>query len=173
MKDLVSIGKCSSPHGIKGGFSLKLYNPDSESLSEGSKIFCLPLGPSSQLDEAGEWKQIEKLQGGSKKILYLEGIHDRNLVESLLPFEVSIDKKELPKLQEGEFYLEDLIGLKVLEHESKKEVGHLESFYENGAQVVFVIKGEETWELPFVDAFFPVVDIENKSLEVILPEIME
>lgn len=90
----------------------------------------------------------------------------------MVPFDIYISRDQLPDLDDGEFYLEDLVGLQVVSPSGEK-IGKVKSYFDNGAQTVLVIqKPKGRVELPFVDAFFPEVDLENGVVVMLDPEII-
>lgn len=168
---LIELGYCARPHGIKGGFSLVLYNQEDSILEDGLELVLVPSSDQSSISKNGENYEIEKVQISNKSIIYFKGITDRNVVEKMLPFKIFFDREKFPETDEGEFYLSDLIGLEAF-NESGKRVGEITSLYDNGAQTIVVIetKNKDIIELPLVDNFFPVIDIENKKIIVRPPE---
>ncbi|MBL6989395.1 MAG: 16S rRNA processing protein RimM [Bacteriovoracaceae bacterium] len=174
--DLIEVGQCHKPHGIKGGFSFSLAAHDESVLQHVKTILLFPKGPSSTLCASGVEYTIEQISFGNKVIVYLDGISTRNQAEELIPFVIKVSRSDFaPITADGEFYIADLLHTKVFDHLSGKEIGVISSFYENNAQTVFVIQnssGGELIELPFVDHFFPVVDLDNKRVEILLPEII-
>jgi 16S rRNA processing protein RimM len=166
---LVHLGFCRKPHGIKGGFSFSLFNVEDSVLQKGFPIVLKGLS-GSVIDE--QKYVIAKISFGNKVIAYLEGVNDRNQVEELLPFEIYCYRSDLPEDEEN-FYLIDLIGMRVVSHTNANEIGIVDSIYDNGAQdVIVIVKGSgEKIELPFIDNFFPRYDLEQGFIEVILPEI--
>lgn len=171
MAKMIELGTCRKPHGIKGGFSVQLFNNEDSVLDHLDSLFLVPLDPSSSLPKEGKEWGIENVQLGNKAILYLEGVHSRNQVEEMIPFSVWVDREKFPDCEDGEIYLSDLIGLRV--HVKGEDRGKVLNFYENGAQVVLVllINGRKI-EIPFVDAFVPSTDFDNGWIEVVLPEIV-
>ena len=167
---MIQFGKSMKPHGIKGEFKLLLFNQEDSSLKKGMKVSLSPMSSESSLNPDGQIFTIESIKFGNQTILKLKEVGDRNLCESMLPFEVYVEESQLPELSNNEFYLRDLINCRVIDYVSKKDIGTIEDFYENGAQVVLQITGEVNLELPFVEAFFPEVDIENKCVYIIEPE---
>ncbi len=162
---LVKFGECNKPHGIKGGFSFYLYNSENSHLEKGSDIYLYPLDSKSSIGNEGEKHKIDSISFGNKTICYLKGITDRNIVESMLPYEIYFEKDKLKDLDEDEFYLEDLKGLEVRDFDTKEEVGKVLSFYESGETVILVIRTkDEKLELPFVKSFFPEVNFEEKFI---------
>lgn len=172
-KKFVELGVCKSPHGVKGGFTFFLHNPEDSILKKGIEVLLFPLDRSSAIPKEGKTFKIAQISFGNKVIVYLEGITDRNDVEAMIPFSVQYPREAFPEVEDGEYYLVDLIGSLVFNHKNGEKVGMVDSFYENGLQLIAVIRGEETYELPFIDAFFPVVDVTNKRIEMNVPEYLD
>lgn len=169
--ELIEMGFCLKPHGVKGGFSFVLYNTKDSCLHEGMNIQLFPQNNTSTISKEGENHKITKIIYGNKVIVYLDNILDRNTVESMIPFTIKIPRSSFPKLDnEDEFYLHDLKGLDVFCFTSKKKIGTVHDFYENGPQVVLVLKlKDKKQDVVFIDNFFPLVDLTEKRIEVILP----
>lgn len=169
----IKLGVCGKAHGIKGGFDFRLENIEDSALAPSVEVLLKPSSRASSLDPQGETFVIEKISFGHKTMAYLKGVSDRNRVEEIIPFEIFIHRDQLPEAAENEVYLSDLVGLKVFSHADGREIGVVKKFYDNTAQAIIVIEGEEHLELPFVEQFFPVVDIEGSRIEVNIPEVVE
>lgn len=171
--DLIELGTSNKPHGIKGGFLFKLENTTDSVLSKKSKITLFPLSAASSIDKAGEVFEIANIHFGNKTICYLKDITDRNIVEGMLPFSIHYPRSLFPQTAEDEFYVNDLIGLKVLNTQGH-EVGRVEGQYDNGVQTVLKLKiNNQIIELPFVENFFPEVNMEKRTITFIPPEFDE
>lgn len=174
LSDLVELGFCVKPHGIRGGFTFVLANKENSVLNKGSKILLFPKDKSSSIPSNGKEFTVDKISFGNKVITYLTDINDRNDVESMLPFVIKVFRSDFPSTDDNEFYISDIIESKVFDHESKDEIGTVEDFYDNGMQIIFVIKlnSGKVIDVPFVDTFMPEVDIEAKRVEIIIPEMI-
>ncbi len=172
MKKLIQLGWARKPHGLKGHALFHLFSGPETALIKGSKIVLKPLEGSSLNGEQDF--VIEEIHIGNDIRVKLVGIMDRTELEKLLPFEIYCDEADLPELEEGEFYVSDLLGLEVQNVEGQK-VGKLSDFYETAAHTVFVIKTNrgELVDVPYVEAFFKEVDLENSVVTVEMPEEME
>lgn len=171
--DLIELGSCNRPFGIKGGFHFFLHNPQESILENNSIITLIPKDSSSNIDKEGADFKIKSIQFGNKTMCYLEGITDRNIVEAMIPFYIHYPRSKFPEVDENEFYLNDLIGVEVFNTAGKK-VGEVHSSYDNGAQTVLRIQTKsEIFDLPFVDAFFPEVDVPNNRIVMNQPEMIE
>ncbi|ATH08065.1 16S rRNA processing protein RimM [Halobacteriovorax marinus] len=171
----VELGFCVKPHGIKGGFTFNLSNVEDSVLGKKSRILLTPRDRGSSLSPEGEFFTIKSIAFGNKVITYLEEVTDRNKVEDLIPFNISVSRDDFPSLDEDEFYLSDLVGLDVLEEESMEPYGKVSDFYDNTAQVVLVVKGsgKRVLELPFIEEFFPTINIEENYITMKIPDYIE
>lgn len=169
--DLVDVGFCARPHGIKGAFHFVLGNEEDSVLEDGSEVYLFPSKDKSNLPPTGKKFVIEKITFGHKVMVYLEGINDRSVVESMLPFTVKIPRSSFPEAKDGEVYITDVIGAKAFNADSGEEIGEVVDFYDNSAQLVLKIKTKEgIQEIPFVDQFVTEVDIEKNRISVRLLE---
>jgi 16S rRNA processing protein RimM len=170
-EDLVEVGYCAKPHGIKGAFHFVVGNTQDSVLDEGLDIYLFPTGPKSQVSKEGEKHKIAKITFGHKVMVNLEGVNDRNQVEAMIPFSINVSRADFPETDEGEIYITDVIGCKALNIETDEEIGVVHDFYDNGAQIVLKINTKNgIEEVPFVDQFVPEIDIENKIVKVRLLE---
>lgn len=169
---LVELGFCVRPHGIKGGFIFTLHNMEESVLEDGSVVTLIPSKDSSSIVSGGTDFTISKISFGNKVIVYLEGIDSRDQVEAMIPFSVSIPRSAFPATEDSEYYVTDLIGINLFDYKSRKFIGSIDNFYENNIQIVFVIKLEngEIIDIPFVNEFFPEIDLDKNRGYIILPE---
>ncbi len=165
----IKLGSCRKPHGIKGGFSLFLYNSDKTVLKNKSNILLLPEASSSSLKEAGEAFKIKTLNTGNKTILYLDGVTDRNQTEAMIPFAVYIDRKSFPEKKEDEVYLNDLIGLEAFDQGTGESHGHVTAVSDNGVQDIIHIIGKEDFNIVYVDSFVHEVNLEENKIIITKP----
>jgi 16S rRNA processing protein RimM len=172
-KKYIEIGRCSKPHGIKGGFSFHLINKDESILKKGLPIRITPLEGSS-ISPDGDIVEIQSISFGPKSIAYLKGIQNRNQVEQMVPFKIWVDRELFPPEEEGEFYLSDLPGLKVLNESNDELLGTVIGTYDNGAQDVLVIESENgrKTEILFIENFVKEVNLDDEVIKVLVPEII-
>jgi 16S rRNA processing protein RimM len=171
MKNKVEMGYAVKAHGIKGAFSFMMHNRDSRLIEKGTSVLLIPQKSQSSLPESGQEFEVSLVNYGNKPFIELLGVTDRNSIEEMLPFNVLIDRSLLPDLEDGEYYISDLEGMSVV-NEKGKEVGHVSGHYDNGSQYIITVrcKNGSTIELPFVEQFFPEVDLEKKTIVMITPQ---
>ncbi len=173
---LIKLGFVAHPHGLKGEAELRLLNTNYEEsvLQDGLSVWIFPTSSKSKVKEFGEKWVIEKIRFGNKVICQFEGMKDRTHLESFIPFEIYLEREAFPEPEDDEVYLVDLIDMDVVNEEGVV-VGKLESFSDNGMQYLFEVRlnqGEKI-VLPYVDSFFPEIDLKNKKITMIMPEYTE
>lgn len=171
---MITLATVSQPHGIRGEAELRLLNAEDSILEEGMTVYLYPSSEKSQVSPGGEEWVISKIRFGNKVICYFEGIKDRTHLETLLPFEVRLPREAFPETDEDEVYLVDLIDMDVFNPEGV-HLGKLENFSDNGMQYLFNVRLDDgsVVTLPYVEAFFPSIDVEDKKIIMVLPDYSE
>ena len=162
-QEKVLIGKVGSPVGIKGEFRVNLYSQDSGNLKEG-KVLLLERAEKS-VSGAIEKVRYQK----DKPVVRLTGIEDRNAAEDIRGMDVSIYAKDMEELPEGEHYVRDLIGCRVVDMaQGGAEIGVLRDVIQNTAQSVLDVSTPDGKQvlIPAVDAFLRSIDEEAGIIEV-------
>lgn len=172
MTKLVLLGSARKAHGLKGHALFYLGAGSETHLKKGDSVILRPLeGSELPYDSSYE---IEEIFIGNDIRVKLVGVIDRTALEKIMPFEIYVPKDSLPALEEGEFYITDLLGLNVVDEEGERQ-GIIYDVYETPAQTVFIIKMHKGGlvDVPYVPAFFKLVDLENEKVHVLFPEEME
>jgi 16S rRNA processing protein RimM len=107
----------------------------------------------------------------SKRVcVKLKGIDNRDEAEKLKGAFLKVDSQNALKLEKDEYFIKDLIGMKVYTEEGDF-VGSLVEVLQTGANDVYVIKGEEREILiPAIKEVVKKVDVDNKVMVVHLLE---
>lgn len=164
--EFVPVGVVVKPHGIRGEFCIKSY-ADSPLLFE--RVAAVYLREGRKRPKSFTVQSWRRHKGFV--LLTLEGVADRDQAEVLRGRDVLIHERELPELDEGEFYIRDLIGCRV-RLEDGTDVGELAHFYENPQQDTWVIMTDDDVEvlLPAVREFLVDVDLDAKVIVIDPPE---
>lgn len=161
--ETVIIGKILKVHGIKGLVKLKSF------MQNPKDIFNYPTLYNQDLSESYsvEFKHNKNVD---TFIVSINNINDINDAEKLKNLELYIEKNKLPKMEQNEFYYDDLIGLNVLTDSTKK--GIILQVADFGAGSMIDVKwdnGEEE-TIPFTDDFIQEINLKEKYIKVNLPE---
>lgn len=153
------IGFVSPPHGVRGTVRVKPAG-DGRHLREGVEPFV-----------GGERRRILSARPTNKGFLVdLEGVESREAAEALRSGELQLERFELDEPEEGEFYVEDLVGLMVFD-ESGNSIGAVSEVFETPAHEVVVVRSEHGESLvPFTLEHVPEVDVDSGRLVVRPPE---
>ena len=119
--------------------------------------------------------------GGNKLLAKLEGVDDCNAADALNKQAIWIDAAEV-EVDEDEYLWEELVGFKVISTEGEI-LGKVDALVEFGAQDnLCVVTTDESsyangqpgeWMLPFIEDVVVLIDDENETIEVELPEGMD
>ena len=92
----------------------------------------------------------------------IKGVDTRNEAEALIGTEFYVSRDKLPELGEEEYYLQDLIGLKVCLKTPDEVIGKVSGFYNFGAGDIIELKldgQKQTEMLPFTRQYVPEINI--------------
>lgn len=175
--DMLRVGVISSTHGIRG--EVKVY-PTTDEPKRFSKLKKVYLDYCKQgLKGIKERKSIE-LEICSVRyfkqfvILKFKDIDNINDVEEYKGMDLYVTREDALPLEDGEFYICDLIGMKVKDDEGK-DVGVLKDVLQTGANDVYIVDGNEDFGLkellfPVIDECILDVDLEKKEIKVHIME---
>lgn len=167
----LSAGKIGGAHGIKGWVKVHAFTDDPQSLLDYTPW---------QLRRKRERFEVRVEAGrlqGKGLIAKLEGCDDRDSAEAYRGTEIWVPARELPALEEGEFYWRDLIGLPVTTEFEGRAIllGEVDHLLETGANDVLVLRpcagsidGRERL-LPYLpgDVVLAVVPADGKAAEAV------
>jgi 16S rRNA processing protein RimM len=121
------------------------------------------------LVETGDRLQAVEIEGrlqGRNVVAKLVGVEDRDQANEMTGSKIYILPEQLPKLEDGEFYWSQLIGLEV-ESLQADALGTIEAMMETGANDVMVLKGDRERLIPFVmDEVVREIDLTNRRIVV-------
>lgn len=158
--DLIKIAKIVSAHGLNGEVKIFPYTDDLNGFKEYNEIYI-----------DGEELEIISQKIASKFIvLKLKGFDYIDDVKRLIDKDVFIDKAQMPSLEEGEYYIHELIGMEVFS-EADEFIGTVKDVMETSANHVLVVDhdGKEAL-IPFVKAFIKELDLKHRKIKVKLIE---
>jgi ribosomal 30S subunit maturation factor RimM len=91
----------------------------------------------------------------------------------MVPFSIWLTREQFPKLVEGEIYLSDLIGYKVLD-ESMADYGKVVEIGTNGVQDILCVEdlNGEIVEILLIDQFVTEINSEKKTVHINVPELI-
>ncbi len=161
----VLVGEIVRPHGRWGEVKVRPLTDLPRRFEElvGKQVWVEPEGKPAE----GEFLKVEGARPhGEHVLLKFEGINSIGEAERLRERLIYIHRDMRPPLPEGEYYIEDLIGLEVVTEEGEV-LGKVDDVQKLPANDVLVV-GELL--LPVIKEVIRKVDLENKRIVVKLLE---
>ena len=158
-KQYLEAGRIINTHGIRGELKVEPWT-DGPAFLTGLKRFFIDGRPVQVLSS--------RIHRGFV-ILSLDGITDIDSALRLKNKIIYIDRSDA-NLVDGEFFLQDIIGLKVVDTETGAELGILEDILDLPAGNVYVVKGDREILIPAVPEFIKNVDVDGGTVNVRLIE---
>lgn len=147
----ILIGKIVAPQGIRGEFRIQSFAEKPEDFKN-FRIVC----------DKCESDRFHFVRATKQDVVIakIDGIDDRNTVETLRGTKLFVLRDDLPNLKDGEYYQSDLIGFDVIC--DGKKIGIIEGFQNFGAGDIIELDNGEM--VSFQNAS---VDLANKSIKVL------
>lgn len=165
MKPYLELGQIVNVKGLKGEIKV---NPFTENINRFETLNKILIKLKNEIKEY----EIEKVSYHKNQvILKLKGIDTIEAAETLRNYYILINRKDLEPLEEGKYYIADLIGLDVYTEEGKV-LGKVDDIYNTGSNDIYVVKDELGKQklLPGIPEVIKKVDLENSKIIVNLIE---
>ncbi len=164
MKKLIAIGRILRPWGNKGEVKIVLFSGKVEHLASFTKIFV------GEAEESAIMVSPEKERKGKSSILVkFSNIHSIEDAELLRNNFLYAPADELIPPQKDEYYIDDLIGLKVVHAKGGEELGRVSDILETGgADLLEVQEGEKIILIPLTKSICRKIDM-GKRIVIVDP----
>lgn len=162
MDKRIVIGKIVAPHGVRGDIRIMPLTEKPEQFLDLDYLF---LKDNRKLT-------IKNARFHKRMVLVTtEEINDMNTAELLRNQEVLINAEDLPELDEGKFYVADLIGLPVYDEQGTK-IGTFKDSLSTGSNDVYIISVPDAKDilLPALKIYVKEINLVEKRIVVTLPE---
>ena len=133
-KRCILLGVIAAAHGIKGEVKIRTYTENPENLKAHGKL--------QSRDGARTFEVTVLRAQGDHVIARIGGCGTRNDAEALRGEELYVPRDRLPELPEGEYYIEDLIGLAVSLPDGTP-YGHIHAIHDFGGGTIIEITTPE------------------------------
>ena len=161
MEDLLQVGIITSTHGVRG--EVKVYpTTDDPRRFRRLKEVVLDTGKEKMNLEIEGVKFFKQFV-----ILKFKGLENINDIEKYRQKSLYVTRKNAVRLQRDEYFIADLIGLKV-QDEDGKELGTVKDVIETGANDVYEVEMADgkSLLLPAIKQCILNVDVENGTMQV-------
>ena len=165
MKEKLEVGQIVNTFGIKGFVKIYPYVNDIKRFDDLKTVYIIIKNEQKILE-------IEEVKYQKNMVLAkFKGIETVEEANKLRNSYVEIDRKDAIPLEEGEYFIADLLESEVYTDEGEK-LGILEDIFNTGSNDIYVVKNElgKSILLPRIKDVFKEIDVENKKIIVHLIE---
>jgi 16S rRNA processing protein RimM len=155
----VEIGVVGRPHGVRGALHVFLHNPASEILKEVESVVLETGGA-----DAAAYRIADVRRSGKSCVVVLDGVDSRVRAEALTGARVIVPRSALPPLDEGEYYVDDLMGLEV--RSEGRLLGTVTGSRAQGGIEVLTVRGEaHDIDVPLIAEYVVAIDLAAARIE--------
>ena len=158
-KERLEVGQIVNTFGIKGFVKIYPYVDDITRFDNLKKVHIKSKNNDEEL-------QIEEVKYQKNMVLVkFKGIETVENAEKLRNSFVEIDRADAIPLEEGQYFIADLLGLDVFLDTGEK-LGVLEDIYNTGSSDIYVVKNElgKQFLLPYIDEVIKQINLEEGKI---------
>ena len=155
MPETIVIGEILKPQGIRGEVKVKPLLDDAADMRLFKKVYI----------RGREYKVLSCRTDAQAAYLALAGVADRDAAELLRGCQIEGLRQDAPALQEGRYYIVDIIGSEVFAADGEF-LGRIEDVLPAHTDIYLLKGGEKEGMFPAADGVVTEVDIENKRVVV-------
>ena len=151
------IGQIVNTQGLKGEVRVYSYTDDINRFDELEYFYI-----DKNLNNKYEVERVR--YKGNMVIMKIKDIDSIELAEKLKTKNMYIGREQGRELDEGEFFVSDLIGLDVFTVDGEK-VGVLKDVLQHAINDVYVVSsGEKEYLIPSIEKFVPTIDLDQNKM---------
>lgn len=165
MDNLLEIGKIVNTHGLRGEVKIVPWTDSPEDFEDVSEVF---------VKIKSEYKPLTVQSVRYQKNNLIVKFKEISDIDEALGYKTAVvyaDRDELGELEDGVYYIVDLIGLEVIEDTGEK-IGVISDVFNTGANDIYEVKreGKRNLLLPVIDSVVKEVNIEGGFVTVHMME---
>lgn len=156
------LGEILRPHGVRGELRMRILTDYPERINKLKTVF---VGTDIDAVDIREYRVQYMRKHQDYGLLKLMGIDDRDEADLLRALFVMVPIEKAIPLDEGEFYLYQIIGLSV-QSDSGQFIGTIREVLETGANDVYVVDSDTYGEvlIPVTDEIIVKTDIQAQTI---------
>jgi len=159
----VELGRLGRPKGLQGWSHVESWTDPPQALLDYPTWHLV--GPQGQRVAS---RPAESRLSPKGLEVRLDGSATREAAEARVGWRIEVPREELPPVEAGEHYREDLLGFRVYNAEGV-DFGVLEAFHDLPANAVMVVKGDKERWLPVTPQHLHSIDREARCIRVDWP----
>lgn len=161
MQEFLEIGQIVNTFGIKGMLKIKPFTDDITRFDRLKKVYV-------ETNKVKKEYEIEEVKYHKDMVLIkFKGIDKVEEAEILRNSYLKVNRKDEPKLEEGTYYIVDLIGLDVYSDEGKL-LGKLNDIFNYGSSDIYEVKNElgKQLLLPAISDVIKEINLQERKIVV-------
>lgn len=156
-KEFLEAGKIVSTHGIRGEVKIMPYTDSPELLCEFDRLFY---------GKGRDELVIERSRPAKNMVIAkIQGVNTVEEAEKLRNVMLYMHRDDL-ELDENTFFIQDLIGMEVRDADTDFVYGKIADVLQNGANDVYVIKGDREYLVPAIPEVIISTDIDGELMTI-------
>ena len=169
MEQFLRVGVITATHALAGEVKVFPTTEDPERFLDLEKVCIL-----DQKGAAAQVLEVERVRFFKQFVIVkFAGLDKIEQVQSLVKKDLYVNREDAIPLEDGEYYIADLIGLKVFD-EAGALLGELADVLQTGANDVYIVKnGDKELLIPVIEECIREVDLEKGCVRVHLMEGLE
>ena len=169
MEQFLRVGVITATHALSGEVKVFPTTEDPERFLDLEKVCIL-----DQKGAAAQVLEVERVRFFKQFVIVkFAGLDKIEQVQSLVKKDLYVNREDAIPLEDGEYYIADLIGLKVFD-EVGALLGELADVLQTGANDVYIVKnGDKELLIPVIEECIREVDLEKGCVRVHLMEGLE
>lgn len=157
MEKIIRVGKIVNTHGLKGEVKCICLTDDMERFNDFDYVY---------IEDTEERLDIIGVRYAKGMVyLKLKGLDNINLVEKYMNKYIIIDETQMVTLEEGSYFISDLIGLEVFDLEGNY-LGKITYVYQTGANDVYELDNNKELLIPAIKDVVKSVDINQGRMTI-------
>ena len=167
--DVLTVARVRRAHGLTGEVLVHAETDDGAEVFHPERRFGVRIERGRET-VVHEMTLVESRPHRGGYLLRFREVVDRDTAQTLLGAELLLEREDLRPLDEGEYFLHELVGLEVTdEHEGS--LGPIVDVYDTAGQVLAAVRVDGRERLfPLRREFVRKVDMETRHVEVALPD---
>ncbi len=151
----IVIARFGRPHGVKGFVTVHSFTEPRDNVLKYANWHAFI---------NNKWQPIKLLRADVQNksiIAQVEGYPERELVAHLTNIEIAVQREQLAKLDPGEFYWHQLIGMDVINQQGEP-FGKVIEIIPTGVHDVLVVEGNKRHLIPYLPGKF-ILDVDTSQ----------
>lgn len=166
MSDRIALGVIRKAHGVRGEASVEPWT-ELDRFSQLSAVTLVSPDESKTRPLSIEGARVH----GDRVLLKFEEIGSPEEIQTLQDWTIEIPMQQARKLEAEEYFLHDLVGLRLVDKNGSNRGDVIEAYEGGGGVLLNVRRGDgKMYEVPFAASICTEIDLAGKKIVVDLPE---